>query len=416
MKDDTKNPNREGGDMMSKQTYRYIVVGAGLAGASAVEGIRKHDKSGSILLIGEEQHLPYNRPPLSKELWVGKKKIDDIFVHQQDFYDQMGVKLALGTKAVRLETDQKNIVDKGGKSYHYDKLLLATGGRPKALPIPGGELDGICYYRYLDDYQRIKQEAKDGRSVIILGGGFIGSEMAAALRIKKLKVTMVFPADRLCSRVFPESLARAVTQRYLSAGIEILTEDTPASISRKKDVFVVQTTKGRQIESDIIIAGIGIVPETKLAEEANLELSKGIVVDQYLRTSNPDIYAAGDSAVFPYPALGLTMRVEHWDNAKNQGRSAGENMAGSQQPYTYMPYFFSDLFEFGYEAVGQVDSSLDTFADWKRENEAGVIYYLKDQRIRGVMLCNVWKKVEVARELIRRADLTTPENLKGLIR
>ena len=227
---------------------------------------------------------------------------------------------------------------------------------------------------------------------------------------------MVFPADRLCSRVFPESLARAVTQRYLSAGIEISTEDTPASITRKKDVFVVQTTKGRQIESDIIIAGIGIVPETKLAEEANLELSKGIVVDQYLRTSNPDIYAAGDSAVFPYPALGLTMRVEHWDNAMKQGRSAGENMAGSQQPYTYMPYFFSDLFEFGYEAVGQVDSSLDTFADWKRENEAGVIYYLKDQRIRGVMLCNVWKKVEVARELIRRADLMTPENLKGLIR
>jgi NADPH-dependent 2,4-dienoyl-CoA reductase/sulfur reductase-like enzyme len=250
----------------------------------------------------------------------------------------------------------------------------------------------------------------------VIGGGFIGSEIAASLAMNKVKVTMVFPEAYLCSRVFPKSLGFALQNSYIGRGVGILSGDRPVSFEKEGERFVTATEKGARIESDLLIVGIGIVPATGLAEEAGLRTGNGVVVDEFLRTSHPDIYAAGDNAFFPYQALGRAMRVEHCDNALNQGKQAGRNMAGAEEPFTYMPYFFSDLFEFGYEAVGEVSAELETFTDWQKENDTGVVYYLKDGRVRGVMMCNVWDKVDAARDLIRKGDRATPENLRGVIR
>jgi 3-phenylpropionate/trans-cinnamate dioxygenase ferredoxin reductase subunit len=400
---------------MSEQFYTYIIVGGGLAGASAVQGIRECDENGSVLLIGSEEHLPYDRPPLSKKLWFGKKKVEEIFVHDQEFYDQNGVELALSTKAVSLDANQKTVTDDEGKSYRYEKLLLVTGGTPRSLSIPGGDLGGLYYYRYLDDYLRMRREVAAGKSAVVIGGGFIGSEMAAALNINKLDVTMIFPESYLAQRVFPDYLGQAIQQQYLERGVKILTGDVPTFLTRKGSTFITQTKNGEQIESDLVVVGIGILPAVELAEGAGLQTGNGIGVNEYLQTSHPDIYAAGDNALFPYQALGQQMRIEHWDNALNQGKWAGRNMAGARELFTYMPYFYSDLFEFGYEAVGDVNTELDTFADWQKENDTGVIYYLKDGRVRGAMMCNVWGKLEAVRELMRKGERVTPEDLRGAI-
>ena len=376
---------------MSEYVFPYVIIGGGLAGASAVEGIRELDQNKSILLIGEEKHLPYDRPPLSKDLWLGKKKEDEIFLHDEPFYEQNKVTLALGTRAASIEINQKSMTDERGNRYRFEKLLLATGGIPRFLPVPGGNADGICYYRYLDDYLRIRPEAREGKTAVIIGGGFIGSEIAAALCTNKVSVTMIFPDAYLCSRVFPEYLGRAVQEHYVKRGIRILNGERPVSFSKNGPKVIAKTESGKEIGSDFVIAGIGILPAVGLAKAANLNVDagKGIVVNEYLATSHPDIYAAGDNAFFPYAALGKSVRIEHWDNADKQGKLAGRNMAGAQEPYVHMPYFFSDLFEFGYEAVGEVSTELQTFADWQKENEKGVIYYLSDGRVKGVMMCNV---------------------------
>jgi 3-phenylpropionate/trans-cinnamate dioxygenase ferredoxin reductase subunit len=401
---------------MASNDYMYIIVGGGLAGASAVEGIREVDESGSLLMIGGERHLPYDRPPLSKKLWLGKKKVEDIFIHDGQFYKDKGVDLALGTRAEKLDPLAKSLLADDGKVYRFKKLLLATGGSPRRLPIPGGDVEGICYYRYLDDYLRMRRDAKEGGSATIVGGGFIGSEIAAALTENKVRVTMVFPEAYLCSRVFSEPLGMSIQDRFRDRGIVVLSEDRPASFRKEGDRFLTVTEKGGRIESDLLIVGIGIVPSADLAAGAGLRTANGVAVDEYLRTSDPDIYAAGDNAFFPYQALGRSMRIEHWDNALNQGRQAGRNMAGAKEEFTYMPYFFSDLFEFGYEAVGEVSTELDIFADWQKENDTGVVYYLRDGRVRGVMMCNVWDRVEQARELIQKGGKTSPDTLRGAIR
>jgi len=401
---------------MAEQSLTYIIVGAGLAGSSAVEGIRELDKKGSILLLGSEKHLPYDRPPLTKKLWFGKKKVEDIFLHNQEFYELNNVVRAAGVTAKALDTRSKSVTDDKGSIYRYEKVLLATGGAPRVLPIPGGDLEGIYYYRYLDDYLRMKQEASAGKSAVVIGGGFIGSEIAAALAVNHVKVMMIFPDLYLVGRVFPEGLGMSLQRHFRERGITILNGEKPASFTKKDGKFVTRTESGREIESDMVIVGIGISLSLELARNAGLQTANGIIVDEYLQASLPDVFAAGDVALFPYQALGKQTRVEHWDNALNQGKLAGRNMAGAHEPYTHMPYFFSDLFEFGYEAVGEVDSRLETFADWQKENDTGVIYYLRDGKVRGAMMCNVWDKVDAARELIRKGKTVTKETLRGLIR
>jgi NADPH-dependent 2,4-dienoyl-CoA reductase/sulfur reductase-like enzyme len=293
--------------------------------------------------------------------------------------------------------------------------LLATGGTPRRLAIPGGDLEGLCYFRTLADYHRLRTDAAPGRTALVIGGGFIGSEIAAALTTSGLKVTMVFPGHWLGSRVFPESLGCALTAIYRAKGVEVLTEDKPLAIDRMGGQYRTRTQAGKQITSDLIVVGIGITPNIRLAQDAGLVTGDGVVVNPFLQTSDPDIYAAGDIAYFPEAVLGAR-RIEHWDNAARQGKHAGANMAGASKPFTDIPFFFSDLFEFGYEAVGDTDSRHETFADWQEENKTGVVYYLHDGRVRGALMCNLFGKVEAAIALIRRTDPITARELRGTIR
>jgi len=401
---------------MADQAYKYIIVGGGRAGASAVDGIRQLDEDGTILVIGNEMEPPYNRPPLTKDLWFGKKTFEQIFIHPPEYYTEKRTHLRRGAGVVSLDPAAKVVKDETGESVHYETLLLATGGRPRHLTIPGGELDGICYYRYASDYHKIREMAQPDRAAVVIGGGFIGSEIAAALNHSGVKVAMIYPDPYLVARVFPEELGRHLQKFYQERGIGIFSGNAPTAFERQDGKFITRTKSGDDLESDILIVGAGIYPNVELAESAGLQVENGIMVDEYLRTSDPHIYAAGDNANFPYQALGRHTRVEHWDNALSQGKAVGRNMAGANEPFTYMPYFYSDLFEFGYEAVGDVDPRLEVFADWEKEFDTGAIYYLKDHTVRGVMLCNIWGKLDRARELIRNGHQAPPEQLRGLIK
>ena len=396
--------------------FTYIIVGGGLAGASAIEGIREIDKTGSILLLGRENRFPYHRPPLSKGLWTGKKKIDDIFVHDERFYIDQGVTVQLGRTVSGVDAAAKIATDNEGIEYRFEKLLLATGGDPTALRIPGNNEAGVFYFRTLDDYLAILPLCQTGASALVIGGGFIGTELAAALSLKRVNVTMIFPESRPCLKIFPSDLGAHVLTDFQERGIQVITRDKPSFVEKEKGKYVVRSQGGRRIECDFVVAGLGITPSVDCAKSAGLAVENGILVNALLQTSHPDIFAAGDNAIFPQSWSGLPGRVEHWDNALHQGKRAGRNMAGAQEPYTYLPYFFSDLFDLGYEAVGEIDSRHETFADWQDENKKGVIYYLKENIVVGVLLCNVWEKVDKARELIKKNGPIVPESLRGAIR
>ena len=394
--------------------FDYVVVGGGRAGISAVEGIRELDSSCSILLVGAESHLPYDRPPLSKQLWTGKNEVSDLFVHDRAYFERASVELASGERVTEIQPGEKTILTDRERSERYGKLLLATGGTPRRLQIPGAEAEGVYYFRTLDDYLELSRDP-EGQSILVVGGGFIGAEIAAALSMHGAHLTMLFPGRLMLERVFPEALARSIQEQYEQRGIRILSEDAPVSFASRGGWLAVETRRGVHLACDSIVVGAGIEPEIELARSAGLAIENGIKLNELLQSSDPDIFAAGDNANFPYLALGKRMRVEHWDNAVSQGKAAGRNMAGAAEPFEYMPYFFSDLFDFGYEAVGDVSSSLETYADWQDENETGVIYYLEDGRVRGVMLCNVWGKLDEARALILTGAHVSERDLHGAV-
>jgi 3-phenylpropionate/trans-cinnamate dioxygenase ferredoxin reductase subunit len=399
---------------MDVERYDYVIVGGGLAGGWAVSGIRERDQQGTILLLGAERDIPYDRPPLSKQLWKGGFELEQVFFHPRTFYEQAGVTLRLGARAVAIERGERVVRDEQGHRFGYRRLLLATGGTPRRLAIAGGDSDAVLYYRTLEDYCRLRAQAGPGRSAIVIGGGFIGSEMAAALTLAGVRVTMLFPEPQLGARVFPAGLGRALNEAYRARGVDVVAEDVPVEILRRSEQVEVRTRAGRVLRAELVVAGIGIAPNLELARAAGLATGDGIVVNDRLETSDPDILAAGDCAYFPEAVLG-PRRIEHWDGAVSQGRHAGANLAGAGLAFTQLPFFYSDLFDFGYEAVGEVDSRMATFADWQSENQTGVIYYLRDGKVRGVLLCNVWEKVEAARALIREQERVTPESLRGRI-
>jgi NADPH-dependent 2,4-dienoyl-CoA reductase/sulfur reductase-like enzyme len=387
--------------------YRYLIVGGGMAADAAVRGIRERDATGSIGLVGEEPHAPYARPPLSKGLWKGDAA-DTVWRGT----DALDVKLHLGRRIVGLEPRAHRATDGQGAEYEFEKLLLATGGRPRRLPGGG---DGVIYFRTLADYERLRALARPEQRVVVIGGGFIGSEIAAALATVGARPVMVFPEEGIAARPFGLELSAFVTAAYRARGVEVLAGDSVASIAAEPEHVRVATRSGREIEVAAVVAGLGIEPDVELASAAGLATGNGIVVDALLRTTHPDVYAAGDVANVFSPALGSRLRVEHEDAAVTMGRAAGRSMAGDQAPYTHLPFFYSDLFEMGYEAIGSLDARLQTVADWKEPFREGVVYYLQDARVRGVLLWNVWGQVDAARELIAQPGPIRAEDLRGRI-
>ena len=390
------------------QHYKYLLIGGGMTAAAAVQGIRSVDPVGEIGLFSAESDPPYNRPPLSKALWKGEP-VDTIWRKT----DQQNVTFHLGRTVTAIEPANKQVVDAQGNRYSWEKLLLATGGSPRRLPFGN---DHIIYFRTLADYRRLRALTERGQRFAVIGGGFIGSEIATALTLNQKKVVMLFPGKSIGDRVFPQGLSQFVSNCYREKGVEVLNGERVSGLETRGDQLVVKTSSARELEVDGVVAGIGIEPNVELAQPANLKLENGIAVGEFLRTSHPDIYAAGDVAAFYSPALGKRIRVEHEDNANTTGRLAGRNMAGQSEPYHHLPSFYSDMFELGYEAVGELDSRLETFADWKQPNKEGVIYYFQDGRVRGVLLWNVWRQVDAARALIAEHGPFRAENLKGRLK
>jgi NADPH-dependent 2,4-dienoyl-CoA reductase/sulfur reductase-like enzyme len=388
--------------------YKYLIVGGGMTAHAAVQGIRKADASGTIGLFSAEEDAPYRRPPLTKGLWKGEA-IEKIWYNTAE----LGAEVLTGRAIAHVFPDRHAVAEESGTEHTYERLLLATGARPRRLPFGGEDLN---YYRTVSDYWRLREDANAHEDFAIIGGGFIGSEVAAALAANGRKVTMIFPEPGISSRIFPADLSAYVGDYFQAKGVTILAGEGVTGAERidgRMALTVGDEGESRQITADSVVAGIGVVPNSELAADAKLETDNGIVVDEHLMTSAPDIFAAGDVASFENAVLRTRMRVEHEDNARTMGRMAGQNMAGETLTYDHLPYFYSDLFDLGYEAVGELDSRLETVADWREPFKEGVIYYLRDGRVRGVLLWNVWKQVDAARRLIAEPGPFSTDDLKG---
>lgn len=395
---------------MADHEYTYLIVGGGMAADAAARGIREVDANGSIGLIGAEPDPPYKRPPLSKKLWHGKP-LASIWLET----DRLGVDLHLGHAARVLDLRQKIVVDDRGAVFGFDKLLLATGVAPRHLPTGGHR---VIAYRTVDNYHRLRQEAVPGRRFAVIGGGFIGSEIAAALVSNGVEVTMIFPGSGIGDRLFPPGLASSLNDVYRDHGVEVLANTVVTDVVESGDRLILKTNHAdradsRDIAVDGVVAGIGARPNTTLALTAGLAVNDGIIVDAFLRTGHPDVYAAGDVASFWQPALGGRRRVEHEDNAKTMGRHAGRVMAGEPAPYEHLPFFYSDMFDLGYEAVGDIDSRLEMDAEWEEPYRKGVVTYRQDGRERGVLNWNVWDRIDAARALITGAKGVSPAAAKA---
>jgi|YNPNPStandDraft_1061719.scaffolds.fasta_scaffold00095_36 3-phenylpropionate/trans-cinnamate dioxygenase ferredoxin reductase subunit len=387
--------------------YEHLIIGGGMAGDAAAKAIVDASSDVTVAILCEEPVEPYRRPPLSKALWKGKPE-ESIWLNTA----AKGVVIYLGRSAVKLEPNEKAVTDDQGTVYTYDKLLLATGGSPRRLQFDDGN---IIYYRTHADYRALRELAEKGQSFVVLGGGFIGSEIAAALAMNGKRVTLIFPEKGISSRIFPQDLSVSLNEYYLEHDVQVIAEDVVSEIDYFAGKYKVHTLAGREVVADGVVAGLGIDPNTKLAEQAELAIADGIKADSFLRTSHEDIYTAGDCANFINPALGKRIRVEHEDNALTMGASAGRNMLGANEPYTHLPFFYSDLFDIGYEAVGELNSRLDIVSDWIEPYAKGVVYYLDAGRVIGVLLWNVWAKIEEARALISEPGPFEPADLKGRI-
>jgi NADPH-dependent 2,4-dienoyl-CoA reductase/sulfur reductase-like enzyme len=384
----------------------YLIIGGGMTADAAVRGIREHDIEGRIDLVSQENFPPYDRPPLSKGLWTKKKKVEQIWRGT----DKFNVNFHLGREIVSLDTVKKFCVDDQGSVYWYEKLLLATGASPIHLKEETGQ---VVYYRTFADYEHLRQMVNENRSFTVIGGGYIGSEVAAALKMSGNPVSMVFMDDGICSRLLPLEMSAQINEMYAEKGVNVHPRQSVTTILHQNNHMVVQTEQGLTLEADVVVAGLGVRPNTRLAESAGIKVDNGILVDESFRTSAPDVYAAGDVARYFNPALNRTIRTEHEENANIGGKLAGEAMSGQSVRYTHLPFAYSDLFELGFEMIGIIDPRLPMVGDWQDPYRTGVVYYFDGGRVVGVLLVNMWGRIDKARALIESKDQPSAKNIKG---
>jgi 3-phenylpropionate/trans-cinnamate dioxygenase ferredoxin reductase subunit len=399
---------------MTASAQTFAIVGAGLAGAKAAETLRTEGFDGRVVLIGDEPERPYERPPLSKEYLRGEAETRP-YVHDQAFYAENAIELWHSSRATGLDTGLQELLLEGDRRLGYDRLLLATGALPRRLDVPGTELNGIHYLRTLTDSERIAERIEAGQRLVVIGAGWIGAEIAASARDKGCEVTMLEMAALPLERVLGPEVGRVYRDLHRDHGVEFLPETTVERFEGENSVQRVITRDGASIETEYVVVGIGVAPRIGLLEASGLRIDNGVVVDEHLQTSVPNVFAAGDVANARHPFYGHHLRVEHWDTALHHGPVAARNMLGKAEAYDRIPYFFSDQYETGMEYSGHA-------TDWDEVVFRGdvaarefIAFWLKDERMVAGMNMNVWDVSDPIRELIRSrraldaAELVDPE-------
>ncbi|HEX4702978.1 MAG TPA: FAD-dependent oxidoreductase [Pseudonocardiaceae bacterium] len=391
----------------------FVIAGAGLAGAKAAEALREQGFDGRIVLIGAESHLPYDRPPLSKDYLAGKAERGSIDVHDADWYANQRIELRLSTEVTAIDRAAHQVELADGSFLGYTKLLLATGSSPRRLPITGA--DAAHYLRTVDDSQRIRQLLTAGNRLVIIGAGWIGLEVAAAARQAGAEVTVVEFAELPLLRVLGPELATVFADLHREHDVDFRFGTTVAEIqtSAEGQVTGVRLSDDTVIDADAVVVGVGASPNTALAEAAGLDVDNGVVVDAALRTSDPDIFAVGDIANAEHPTVGQRIRVEHWANALNQPATAAAAMLGSEAVYDELPYFYTDQYDLGMEYVGYVEPEGYDQVVFRGDVAARefIAFWLADNRILAGMNVNVWDVVDPIKALIRAGDPIDPTRL-----
>lgn len=384
--------------------YRYLIVGGGMTGHAAAAAIRERDPVGTLGMIGEEAVPPYARPSLSRSLWPDGERAPLFLPALQ------GLVHHAGRKAVSLDVAARVVRDDLGQAYRYERLLLATGGAPRRLAIGG---DRVIHLRTVADFERLRGHA--GHCAVVLGGGYVGTEVAAALAAEGRDVTMIFPETGLGARRWPSELSSHVTRAFQEHGVRLLPGHAVARVEPFGDRVLVRTDGGAEVLAEVVVAGLGSQPQTALAEAAGLKVSDGVEVDEALRTSAPGVWAAGDVARVWSPALGERIRLEHAENALAMGREAGRSMAGEAVTWSALPSWGASFFGASYRAVGKLDARMETVIAWSQPYREGAIYYLEHGRVKGVLLWGLPERVEAARELIRRQRPVAPGDLRAAL-
>ncbi|WP_072806521.1 NAD(P)/FAD-dependent oxidoreductase [Rhodococcoides yunnanense] len=382
--------------------YDYLVVGGGMVADNAARGIREKDSAGTIGILSADSDEPYTRPALSKKLWTDKDFGRDKVPLNTSADTEAEIHTTTRVSAV--DRENRTVTTESGESYEYGELLLATGGSPIELDLAPSPR--VVYFRTFADYRALRELSKTASHIAVVGGGYIGTEIASALSLNGVKVTLVTSDDVLGAHMFPEVLAASFDEGFTEHGVTVrraVRVDSGAEASARVQL---QLDDGSSVEADGVVFGLGVRPNVELAEAAGLKVDNGIVVDEFLRTEDPHVYAAGDVANYPDAILGRR-RIEHVDNANEMGKAVGRIMAGGTDPYTYTPYFYSDVYDDGYQAVGTISTSLETVERWTNKPKEGVVYYVDDSgAVRGVLMWNVWEGLDEAKQLI--ADGAAP--------
>ena len=386
--------------MNSKQTF--VVVGASLAGAKAAEALRHEGFDGRVVLLGEEDERPYERPALSKDYLRGEAGRDKVYVHDETFYGDHDIELRTSTRAVGIDPVAHELALTGGAQLPYDRLLLATGSIPRRLAIPGSELGGLYYLRTLGDSEALRRVITPTSRIVVIGAGWIGSEVAASARQAGADVVLIEQGRLPLERALGAEVASIYRDLHRGHGVKLLPNTAVESFAGAGSVEEVRTTDGRRIACDVVVVGVGAAPRVELAEAAGLAIENGIAVDERLETSASGIFAAGDVAAAWHPFFQTRLRVEHWANALNQGPAAARNMLGLDAAYERLPYFFSDQYDLGMEYTGYAPTWDKVIFRGDPATGAFIAFWLKDGRVVAGMNANVWDVNGPIAELIRR--------------
>jgi 3-phenylpropionate/trans-cinnamate dioxygenase ferredoxin reductase subunit len=385
--------------MTAEQTF--VIVGASLAGAKAAQTLRHEGFEGRLLLVGAEDGRPYERPPLSKDYLRGEAGRERIYVHDEGFYAEHDIELRLGRTAIDMSPWLKEVALDDGERLRYDRLLLATGAEPRRLAIPGSELDGVHYLRSVEDSDGLRERLDRGGTVVVIGAGWIGAEVAASARQRGLEVTLVAPDHVLLERVLGREVGGVYRDIHADHGVRMLLGTRVEAFEGDGAVERVRTSDGRHLECDFVVVGIGVQPRTQLAARGGLAVGDGILVDEHLRTSAPGVFAAGDAAGAQHPFYRQRIRVEHWANALRQGPIAAHNMLDTGQAYDSLPYFFSDQYDVGMEYSGFARTWDRVVFRGDPASREFVAFWLAGDRVLAGMNVNVWDVADPIQRLIR---------------